>query len=79
LPVPANTAEARPVVVFNPDYFDMSLPRTDIQLIVLRLEGIPLEGRKPGPQLQYCSDVSNERLWQFVEQMNWQAMARWMN
>jgi len=79
LPVPANTADARPVVVFNPDYFDMSLPRTDIQLIVLRLEGIPLEGRKPGPQLQYCSDVSNERLWQFVEQMNWQAMARWMN
>lgn len=67
--VPANSDDGRPLVALNPDYFDLARPRTDIQLIVLRLEGIPLQGRKPG--YANCSDLGSDRLVQLVREVNW--------
>lgn len=79
-PVPPGTQHARPLVVFNKDFFDMSRPRTDIQFMVVRLEGIPREGGKPRmDNLRYCSEVSDARLWEFVEQVNWPKVVRWMD
>ncbi len=67
--VPANSEEGRALVALNPDYFDLARPRTDIQLIVLRLEGVPLQGRKPG--YANCSDLGGDRLVQLVREVNW--------
>jgi hypothetical protein len=71
--VPAGTNEARGVVAFNPEYLDPNRPRTDIQFIVVRLEGIPLEGVKP--RIEYCGDIGDMRLWEFVNQVDWQRIA----
>ncbi len=67
--VPANSEEGRALVALNPDYFDLARPRTDVQLIVLRLEGIPSEPRKPG--YVNCSDLGSDRLVQLVKEVNW--------
>jgi hypothetical protein len=65
----------RSLVVFNPDYFDRSRPRSDIQLIVVglnfggqNLDDIP-------PPFEYATDVSRARLWEFVRQVDWQQVA----
>jgi len=67
--VPAHSSDGRPLVALNPGYFDLTRPRTDIQLIVLRLEGIPPAERKPG--YANCSDLGSDRLVQFVGEVNW--------
>ena len=71
--VPANTKDARPVVMFNPDYFDLSRPRTDIQLITVFLENVPENLRKP--PLTDWDSLGLVRLWEFVNQVDWQQVA----
>jgi hypothetical protein len=71
--VPANTKDARPVVMFNPDYFDLSRPRTDIQLITVFLEDVPENLRKP--PLTDWDSLGLIRLWEFVNQVDWQRLA----
>ena len=71
--VPEGTKGARRVVVVNPDYFDRDRPRTDVQLVTVRLEGIPREG--PRAALRECSDVSERRLWELVNQLDWRRIA----
>ena len=71
--VPAGTG--RSVVVFNPDYFDRSRPRSDVQLIVV---GLNFGGQKLDdipPPFQYATDVSRARLWEFVREVDWQQVA----
>jgi hypothetical protein len=68
--VPANTKGARPVVRFNPDYFDLSRPRTDIQLITVLLEMVPENLAEP--PLTDWDSLGLVRLWQFVNQVDWQ-------
>jgi hypothetical protein len=75
--VPANTKGARPLVVFNPDYFDTTRPRTDIQLIAVRLRDMPLEG--PSSRLIDCDNVAAARIWEFVHQVDWRKIAGMMN
>lgn len=70
--VPANSSNGRALVALNPEYFDLARPRTDVQLIVLRLEGIPQDGRKAGSRsYTNCSDLGSDRLVQFVSEVNW--------
>jgi hypothetical protein len=71
--VPANTKGARPVVRFNPDYFDLSRPRTDIQLITVLLEEVPENLAEP--PLTDWDSLGLIRLWQFVNQVDWQQLA----
>ena len=79
---PAGSPDARPLVVYNPDYVDRARPRTDIQFIVVRLEGLDLESGLPPPprgrpfdlisrRLRYCSDVAGLRLWELAHQIDW--------
>ena len=71
--VPAGAG--RSVVVFNPDYFDRSRPRSDIQLIVV---GLSIGGQKLDdipPPFEYATDVSRARLWEFVREVDWQRVA----
>jgi hypothetical protein len=65
----------RPLVVFNPDYFDRPRPRSDIQLIVVRLT---FGGQKLDdipPPFDDPSQVSRHRLWEFVREVDWQQVA----
>jgi hypothetical protein len=71
--VPANTKGARPVVRFNPDYFDLSRPRTDMQLITVLLENVPVNLAEP--PLTDWDSLGLVRLWQFVNQVDWQQLA----
>jgi len=71
--VPANTKDARPVVRFNPDYFDLSRPHTEIQLITVFLENVPENLREP--PLTDWDSLGLVRLWQFVNQVDWQGIA----
>ena len=71
--VPAGTG--RPLVAFNPDYFDRSRPRSDIQLIVV---GLNFGGQKLDdipPPFEYATDLSRARLWEFVREVDWQQVA----
>ncbi len=65
--VPAGTAEASPLVAFNPAFFDRSLPRTDWQLLTVRLLS---DGRYRSP-----SFIGGIRLRQLVESADWPAVA----
>jgi hypothetical protein len=71
--VPANTKDARAVVRFNPDYFDLSRPRTDIQLITVFLESVPENLAEP--PLTDWDSLGLVRLWEFVNQVDWQRLA----
>ena len=71
--VPANTPGARPVVRFNPDYYDLSRPRTDIQLMTVRLVTVP--DNLVEPPLTDWDSLGLIRLWQFVHQVDWQQLA----
>jgi hypothetical protein len=71
--VPANTKDARAVVRFNPDYFDLSRPRTDIQLITVFLESVP--DNLSEPPLTDWDSLGLVRLWEFVNQVDWQRLA----
>jgi hypothetical protein len=71
--VPANTKDARAVVMFNPDYFDLSRPRTDIQLITVFLESVP--ENLVEPPLTDWDSLGLVRLWEFVNQVDWQRLA----
>ncbi len=76
--------EARPLVTLNPDFFDRTRPRTKVQLVILRFEGLDLEtfpspsGARPldvaALPLRYCSDVAGYRLWELANQLNWSAL-----
>jgi hypothetical protein len=59
--------------MFNPDYFDLSRPRTDIQLITVFLEDVPENLRKP--PLTDWDSLGLIRLWEFVNQVDWQRLA----
>jgi hypothetical protein len=71
--VPANTKDARAVVRFNPDYFDLSRPRADIQLITVFLESVPENLREP--PLTDWDSLGLVRLWEFLNQVDWQQLA----
>lgn len=79
--VPANTTEARPVVIARPDYFDLSRPRTDIQLATIGFDvswELPpeqvLENLMDG-RIENASDVGVARVWQWVTQVDWRELA----
>jgi hypothetical protein len=59
--------------MFNPDYFDLSRPRTDIQLITVFLENVPENLRKP--PLTDWDSLGLLLLWEFVNQVDWQQVA----
>ncbi len=65
--VPAGTAEASPLVAFNPAFFDRSLPRTEWQLLTVRLLS---DGRYRSPTF-----IGGIRLRQLVEGTDWAAVA----
>jgi hypothetical protein len=76
--VPANAEGARRSVVFNPDYFDRSRPRTDIQLISIMLFfGTP--EKDVAPPFKDWPDVGKHRLWEFVKEVNGQQVAAGMD
>ena len=67
--------DGRPLVVFNPDYFDRSRPRSEIQVIAVRLT---FGGQKLDdipPPFQDSSQISRHRLWEFVREVDWQQVA----
>jgi hypothetical protein len=85
--VPPNSPDARPLVTGNPAYVDRTLPRTNIQIIVVRLEGLDIDQPLPAPApgrpidllstpLRYCSDVAGARLWELAHQLDWGQLQR---
>lgn len=71
--VPAGTGE--PMVSFDPNYYDRSRPRSDIQAIMVdftfggdELADIPPPFRDP-------SQISRHAMWEFARQVDWQAVA----
>jgi hypothetical protein len=75
--VAPGTAEARPLVVVNPDLLDRSLPRTAVQIITLRLNwGTYLDPQARSVDTIGSDDhVSIRRLWQLLNQADWTKLA----
>lgn len=78
--VPANSKRGRPVVVFNPKYFDASRPRTDLQLAVISID-VPWEHEPEDlasavsrGDIEHASDVGEARMWELVNQLDWQQL-----
>lgn len=70
--------EGRALVVFNSDYFDRSRPRSDIQLIVVRLT---FGGQKLDdilPPFDNPSQISRHALWELVREVDWKQLAAMM-
>jgi|GEM_PF-2148982 len=71
---PVGSAEGRPLVRVNPDWFDPSLPRSAIQLLVLRFSTTGLmDPIQPGPSK--TGSVSAYRVWQVLHSSNWKEVS----
>ncbi|HUP88451.1 MAG TPA: hypothetical protein VM100_03840, partial [Longimicrobiales bacterium] len=57
---PADEAGATPMIMFNPDYFDTTLPRTAVQLITVRTVEPGLDTNNPDPE---TSDTRVDAVW----------------
>jgi hypothetical protein len=68
--VAPHTAYARPLVTENPEYFDKSRSRTDIQLIVVLLDYYMLNSEPAESEF-----VPNRRVWQFSNEADWKRIA----
>ncbi len=65
--VPPGTADARPLVAFNPDFFDRTLPRTAWQLLTVHFLS--------DAQYRSTTFIGGMRLRQFAETADWRAVA----
>ena len=70
--IPAGCLEGRPLVKFNPNVFDPSLPRSAFQLITFRFVYGPLDPDHPGPT-EY-GDISPYRVWEALHRSDWSAI-----
>jgi len=70
--IPAGCLEGRPLVKFNPNLFDPSLPRSAFQLITFRFVYGPLYPDHPGPT-EY-GDISPYRVWEALHRSDWSAI-----
>jgi len=66
---PAGCLAGRPLVKFNPNLFDPSLPRSVFQLITFRFVYGPLNPDQPGPT-EY-GDISPYRVWEALHRSDW--------
>lgn len=69
---PAGCLAGRPLVKFNPNLFDPSLPRSAFQLITFRFVYGPLDPDHPGPT-EY-GDISPYRVWEALHRSDWEAI-----
>ena len=69
---PAGCLAGRPLVKFNPNLFDPSLPRSAFQLITFRFVYGPLDPDHPGPT-EY-GDISPYRVWEALHRSDWSAI-----
>lgn len=67
---PVGSSAGRPLVRVNPNWFDPGLPRSAVQLLVLRFSGTGLlDHAHPGPTK--TGNVSVYRIWEALHTSNW--------
>lgn len=71
---PVGSTEGRSLVRVNPNWFDPSLPRSAVQLLILRFSTTGLmDQNHPGPSK--TGNVSTYRIWQALHTSNWKEVS----